>query len=99
MSVLITATTSAGRPLSDARWEAVERACDLADRLEETRKTVSCILLNPVSLTPVIADIHVRQLKNECSRTQPISYCWYYYSRQTPWCRRWPRSTGQNAIV
>ncbi|KAI9574979.1 hypothetical protein HD554DRAFT_2051582 [Boletus coccyginus] len=40
MSVLITATTSSGQPLSDVRWKAVERACDLADRLEETRKTI-----------------------------------------------------------
>ncbi|KAF8138163.1 hypothetical protein EV363DRAFT_1313300 [Boletus edulis] len=40
MSVLITATTSSGQPLSDMQWEAVERACDLADRLEETRKTI-----------------------------------------------------------
>lgn len=48
MSVLITATTSSGQPLLDVRWKAVERACDLADRLEETRKTVSCILPNPI---------------------------------------------------
>ncbi|KAG8218360.1 hypothetical protein J3R82DRAFT_3979 [Butyriboletus roseoflavus] len=40
MSVLITATTSSGQPLSDVRWKAVERACGLADRLEETRKTI-----------------------------------------------------------
>ncbi|KAG9317186.1 hypothetical protein JVU11DRAFT_1379 [Chiua virens] len=40
MSVLITATTSSGQPLSDAQWKAVERACDLADRLEETRKSI-----------------------------------------------------------
>lgn len=51
MSVLITATTSSGEPLSDVRWKAVERACDLADRLEETRKTVSCIPLNPILLS------------------------------------------------
>ncbi|KIJ70255.1 hypothetical protein HYDPIDRAFT_78667 [Hydnomerulius pinastri MD-312] len=40
MSVLITATTSSGQPLSDAQWKAVERACDLADRLEEARKKI-----------------------------------------------------------
>ncbi|KAF9246927.1 hypothetical protein BU15DRAFT_84523 [Melanogaster broomeanus] len=40
MSVLITATTSSGQPLSDAKWKAVERACDLADRLEEIRKKI-----------------------------------------------------------
>ncbi|KAN0097749.1 hypothetical protein V8E55_002195 [Tylopilus felleus] len=40
MSVLITATTSSGQPLLDVRWKAVEKACDLADRLEETRKSI-----------------------------------------------------------
>ena len=40
MSVLVTATTTSGQPLSDAEWEAVQRACDLADRLEEARKRV-----------------------------------------------------------
>ena len=53
MSVLITATTSSGQPLSDVRWRAVERACDLADRLEETRKTVSCIPPNPTLPSPL----------------------------------------------
>ena len=38
MSVLVTATTTSGQPLTDASWEAVQRACDLADRLEEARK-------------------------------------------------------------
>lgn len=40
MSVLVTATTTSGQPLTDAEWSAVERACDLADRLEEARKKV-----------------------------------------------------------
>ena len=40
MSVSMTATTSAGRQLSDSEWQAVQRACDLADRLEESRKKV-----------------------------------------------------------
>ncbi|KAI9066364.1 Nop domain-containing protein [Trametes sanguinea] len=40
MSVLVTATTTAGQPLPDAEWKAVERACDLADRLEEVRKKI-----------------------------------------------------------
>ncbi|KAF7313671.1 Nop domain-containing protein [Mycena chlorophos] len=40
MSVAVTATTSSGKPLSDAEWNAVQRACDLADRLEEARKTI-----------------------------------------------------------
>ena len=41
MSVVVTATTSSGQQLSDAEWTAVQRACDLADRLEEARKKVS----------------------------------------------------------
>ena len=41
MSVLVTATTTTGQPLTEASWEAVQRACDLADRLEEARKKVS----------------------------------------------------------
>jgi U4/U6 small nuclear ribonucleoprotein PRP31 len=40
MNVLMTATTTSGQPLSDAEWKAVERACDLAERLEEARKKV-----------------------------------------------------------
>jgi U4/U6 small nuclear ribonucleoprotein PRP31 len=45
MSVLVTATTTTGQPLSEHKWAAIERACDLADRLEETRKKVCCLYL------------------------------------------------------
>ncbi|KAF8076220.1 hypothetical protein FPV67DRAFT_1617815 [Lyophyllum atratum] len=40
MSVFVTATTTSGKPLTDSDWAAVERACDLADRLEEARKKI-----------------------------------------------------------
>ncbi|KAJ3524578.1 hypothetical protein NM688_g8535 [Phlebia brevispora] len=40
MSVMITATTTTGQPLSEAEWQAVQRACDLADNLEEARKKI-----------------------------------------------------------
>ncbi|OBZ76125.1 U4/U6 small nuclear ribonucleoprotein Prp31 [Grifola frondosa] len=40
MSVLVTATTTSGQPLSEAEWATVQRACDLADRLEEARKKI-----------------------------------------------------------
>ncbi|KAI0698603.1 Nop domain-containing protein [Cytidiella melzeri] len=40
MSVMITATTTTGQPLPENEWEAVERACDLADSLEEARKKI-----------------------------------------------------------
>ncbi|KAF8639732.1 hypothetical protein AX17_000994 [Amanita inopinata Kibby_2008] len=40
MSVVVTATTTSGKQLSDKEWEAVQRACDLADRLEDARKKI-----------------------------------------------------------
>ncbi|KAJ7368127.1 hypothetical protein DFH08DRAFT_15150 [Mycena albidolilacea] len=40
MSVVVTATTTSGKTLSEAEWTAVQRACDLADRLEEARKKI-----------------------------------------------------------
>ncbi|KAF9649338.1 Nop domain-containing protein [Thelephora ganbajun] len=40
MSVLVTATTTHGQPLSDSEWKAVERACDLTDKLEEARRKI-----------------------------------------------------------
>ncbi|KAI0770754.1 hypothetical protein BC629DRAFT_1291862 [Irpex lacteus] len=40
MSVMITATTTTGQPLPDSEWQAVERACDLAENLEEARKKI-----------------------------------------------------------
>jgi U4/U6 small nuclear ribonucleoprotein PRP31 len=41
MSVAVTATTTSGKTLTDAEWAAVQRACDLADQLEEARKKAS----------------------------------------------------------
>ncbi|THH12314.1 hypothetical protein EW145_g27 [Phellinidium pouzarii] len=38
MSVLVTATTTSGQALSDGEWVAVQKACNLADRLEEARR-------------------------------------------------------------
>jgi U4/U6 small nuclear ribonucleoprotein PRP31 len=37
---MITATTTTGQQLPETEWQAVERACDLADSLEEARKKV-----------------------------------------------------------
>lgn len=97
MSVLITATTTTGKPLTDASWQAVLRACDLADRLEEARKKVR--LPSPHYLYPNHhhLDIHVRQLTNECPCSQPIRYYWYNYSRKTTWSSRRSQWIGQNA--
>jgi U4/U6 small nuclear ribonucleoprotein PRP31 len=53
MSVLVTATTTSGQVLPEAEWRAVERACDLADRLEDARKKVcfTITLRNDLALT------------------------------------------------
>lgn len=40
MSIRMTATTTNGQVLSPLEWTAVQRSCDLADRLEEARKKV-----------------------------------------------------------
>ncbi|KAF5388090.1 hypothetical protein D9615_000240 [Tricholomella constricta] len=45
MSVFVTATTTSGKPLAESDWAAIERACDLADRLEEARKKVLRIIM------------------------------------------------------
>jgi hypothetical protein len=81
MSVLVTATTTTGQPLSEAAWSAVERACDLADRLEDARTKVHVLLPKACGFSCVVIDIHVRKLKDECARTQSISYCWYNHGR------------------
>jgi U4/U6 small nuclear ribonucleoprotein PRP31 len=57
MSVVVTSTTTSGKLLSNAEWTAVQRACDLADRLEEARKKVRsfCLSVTPVVLTSFCA--------------------------------------------
>ena len=37
----MTATNTQGVQLSDAQWNTVEKACDVADRLEEVKRKVS----------------------------------------------------------
>lgn len=59
MSVLVTATTTHGQPLTESQWKAVQKACDLADRLEEARKKV-CSILNSSTGPYTLADLHVR---------------------------------------
>jgi hypothetical protein len=99
MSVAVTATTSSGKQLLDADWAAVDRACDLADRLEEARKKVSrtSSLLRPFLRCHL--DIHVRQFKNECACPQSISHCWHYNSRQTSRGRWWAYRTCKDAFL
>jgi hypothetical protein len=101
MSVMITATTTTGAPLPEGEWEAVQRACDLADNLEEVRKKVRRTLFLAVSMILIVPlpDIHVRQLANECSCSQPVSYCGYYYSCEVAWRCRWPERPGKDASV
>lgn len=101
MSVLITATTTSGQTLTDAQWAAVEKACDLADKLEEARKKASKCLFCTINVVANEGrtDFHVRQLKNECSGTKSFSHRWYYYSCKTTRCGRRPRSPRQNALM
>ncbi|EJD53807.1 Nop domain-containing protein [Auricularia subglabra TFB-10046 SS5] len=40
MSVVMTSTTTTGRPLSAAKWNAISEACNLADRLEAARNKI-----------------------------------------------------------
>lgn len=97
---MITATTTTGQPLPDSEWQAVERACDLADNLEEARKKVcrSSQAWHWI-LMRLLADLHVRELTNEHPRAQPISYCRYYYSRKITGCRRRAERTRENACL
>ena len=37
----MTATNTQGVQLTDAQWNTVEKACDMADRLEEVKRKVS----------------------------------------------------------
>ena len=56
MSVLVTATTTPGQPLTPQAWKVVSDACDLADRLEEARKKV----VFPIICHASWADINAR---------------------------------------
>ena len=95
MSVLMAATTSAGQKLSDPEWQSVERACDLADRLEKVRtkvqRTISSRSIN--GLTKLDSDLHVRQFANECPCAKFVSYRRYNHSGQITRCGRWPECT------
>lgn len=103
MSVLVTATTTSGVPLLEQDWEAVQRACDLADKLEEARKKVSITLSTTkqceARTNRNLPDFHVRELTNEYSCTQPISYRRYNYSCKTTRCCRWSQWNSQDACV
>jgi U4/U6 small nuclear ribonucleoprotein PRP31 len=61
MSVVVTATTTSGKQLTENEWAAVQRACDLADRLEDARKKVCVLTTVPYSGNlPASADLLVR---------------------------------------
>ena len=53
MSVVVTATTTSGTKLTNESWAAIQRACDLADRLEEARKRVSGSFV-PKGMTQIV---------------------------------------------
>jgi U4/U6 small nuclear ribonucleoprotein PRP31 len=46
MSVLVTATTTSGKMLPAPEFAAVQKACALADRLEEARRKVRLRMLS-----------------------------------------------------
>ena len=94
MSVLVTATTTSGQPLPESGWAAVQRACDLADRLEEARKKVCNHHGSFDSPSHLRIDLHVRELANEYPCTKPIRYRRYNYSREITrscWRSQWTR--------
>lgn len=66
MSVVVTATTTSGKQLSDPEWAVVERACDLADRLEDARKKVflTCCLPSIIADTPLKIFMYVSSRMN-----------------------------------
>ena len=100
MSVLVTATTTAGQQLSEAEWQAVQRACDLADRLEEARKKVRQVSVCQCSLAEtLLADLHVCLFTNECACSQSVRYRRYHHSREVVGCRRWSSRRRQNALM
>lgn len=96
MSVLVTATTTHGQPLSEVEWKTVQKACDLADRLEEARKRVCKITLSFSELMAIL-DLHVRQFAHARASAQPISHRRHNDSRQTPWSCWWSNRPCKNA--
>ena len=80
MSVLVTATTTPGQPLTLQAWKVVSDACDLADRLEDARKKVLLRLTFPSPQLTVLSDIFLRELPHERSRTELIRHRWTHYS-------------------
>ena len=98
------ATTSTGQKLSDSGWQAVERACDLADRLEKVRTKVrgpfnSGTLSTDGLTTWWNPDLHVRQFENECSCTKFVSYRRYNHSGQIARCGGRFERTRQDACL
>lgn len=99
MSVMITATTTQGQQLPESEWEAVQRACDLADNLEEARKKVRLAVPAQSHKYQLSTDFHVRELANECTCTEPISYRRYNHSCEITRCGGWPGWHCKDACV
>ena len=99
MSVLVTATTTHGQPLSDPKWKAVERACDLADKLEEAKRKVGSSPFHQTRTSHWWTDIYVCQLAYECPRTQLVHYCWNHHSCKATWSCRWFDRPRKNASL
>ncbi|KZW03998.1 Nop domain-containing protein [Exidia glandulosa HHB12029] len=50
MSVVMTSTTTTGRKLGNAQWNAISEACDLADRLEAARNKIFAYVSSRMTL-------------------------------------------------
>lgn len=98
MSVVVTATTTPGKPLTQSEWLSVERACELADRLEDARRQVSarCRVVYEWSLI-ILSDFHLRELTNEHSCSQSLSYRRDYNSGEAFGCGWRFERVGENA--
>jgi hypothetical protein len=99
MSVLVTATTTSGQSLTTQAWQIVVEACDLADRLEDARKTVSVVLYVRHHCHSLVSDFLVCELSNEYTRTQSFRHHWTDNRREITWGGRWLDCLGENASM
>lgn len=98
MSILVTATTSLGKPLTLPHWKVIEEACDLADRLEEARKKVNMPNdFEEFKTTSICLDILVRELSDEHACTESFCDCWTNDSREAIGCGWWSNGFGKDA--
>ena len=99
MSVLVTATTTPGQPLTPQAWQVVWDACDLADRLEDARKKVMRSVICQFHGLIILSDIFLRELPYERTCTELIRNCWTYHSGEVIGSGRRIDCVGKNASL